>query len=183
MPAAGAEFIASKLDAIAANPDVWAKTAFIINYDENDGLFDHVPPPVPPEGTPHEFVDGVPIGAGFRVPCIIISPWTTGGWVCSQRFDHTSILQFLEQFTGVREPNISDWRRKTFGDLTSAFRFENPAGRPPILPSTSGLLHYARYAAANLSAPRLPGAEQKSPVQEAGQRKRTPVDSKAGRAT
>ena len=58
------------------------------------------------------------------MPCIIVSPWTAGGWVCSQPFDHTSVLQFLEKFTGVAEPNISDWRRKTFGDLTAAFRFE-----------------------------------------------------------
>jgi phospholipase C len=56
---------------IAGNPDVWVKTAFILNYDENDGFFDHVPPPVPPESTPHEFVGGLPIGGGFRVPCII----------------------------------------------------------------------------------------------------------------
>ena len=76
MPADGAAFVASKIDAIAANPDVWAKTLFILNYDENDGIFDHVPPPVPKDGTPHEFIDGVPIGAGFRVPCILISPWT-----------------------------------------------------------------------------------------------------------
>ena len=108
MPAAGAAFIASKLDAIAANPDVWAKTVFIINYDENDGLFDHVPPPVPSAGEPLEFI-GRPAhrAGGFRVPCIIVSPWTVGGWVCSQPFDHTSVLQFLEQFTGVREPNIT----------------------------------------------------------------------------
>ena len=131
MPAAGAAFVASKIDAIAANPEVWAKTAFILNYDENDGIFDHVAPPVPPPGTPHEFVEGVPIGAGFRVPCIIVSPWTAGGWVCSQPFDHTSVLQFLEKFTGVREPNISDWRRKTFGDLTSAFRFAEVEGKLP----------------------------------------------------
>ena len=125
MPADGAAFIASKIDAIAANPDVWAKTVFILNYDENDGIFDHVAPPVPPPGTPDEFVQGLPIGAGFRVPCILISPWTTGGWVCSQQFDHTSVLQFLERFTGVREPNISPWRRSTFGDLTSGFRFRH----------------------------------------------------------
>src|SRR3546814_6424610 len=75
-------------------------TAFILCYDENDGLFDHVPPPVPPTGTPGEFVGGLPIGGGFRVPCIVISPWTAGGWVCSEPLDHTSILRFLEAFTG-----------------------------------------------------------------------------------
>ncbi len=127
-PAAGAAFIASKIDAVAANSEVWAKTAFILNYDENDGIFDHVPPPVPTSGTPQEFVGGLPIGGGFRVPCIVISPWTAGGWVCNQPFDHTSILQLLEKFTGVHEPNISEWRRKTFGDLTATFRFDEPAG-------------------------------------------------------
>lgn len=172
-PAAGAEFIASKLDAIAANPDVWAKTAFILNYDENDGLFDHVPPPVPPRGVADEFVDGIPVGAGFRVPCIIVSPWTAGGWVCSQPFDHTSVLRFLERFTGVREPNISDWRRRTFGDLTAAFRFGEPPARPPILPSTGGLLHHAHYAGAHLPPPPIPDAEQTMPVQDQGGRRRT----------
>ncbi|HVU99907.1 MAG TPA: alkaline phosphatase family protein, partial [Verrucomicrobiae bacterium] len=86
MPAAGAAFVARKIEAIASNPDVWAKTAFILNYDENDGLFDHVAPPVPPPGAAGEFINGVPIGGGFRVPCVIVSPWTAGGWVCSQPF-------------------------------------------------------------------------------------------------
>ena len=174
MPAAGADFVASKIDAIAANPEVWAKTAFILNYDENDGLFDHVAPPVPPPGTPHEFINGVPIGAGFRVPCIIISPWTAGGWVCSQPFDHTSILQFLEKFTGVKEPNISDWRRSTFGDLLSAFRFDGDKAAPPQLPDASNAYSRAKYEAGNLPAPHLPGTEQTPPAQEKGQRKRVP---------
>jgi phospholipase C len=84
LPAAGADFVASKIEAIAANPEVWAKTVFILTYDENDGLFDHVPPPSPRAGTTDEFVGGLAIGAGFRVPTIIISPWTAGGWVCTE---------------------------------------------------------------------------------------------------
>ncbi|MEJ5978942.1 alkaline phosphatase family protein [Novosphingobium sp. PS1R-30] len=172
IPSAGAEFIAAKLDALAANPDVWAKTAFILNYDENDGLFDHVPPPVAPDGTPHEFVDGVPIGAGFRVPCIIVSPWTRGGWVCSQPFDHTSILQFLERVTGVQEPNISPWRRRTFGDLTAAFRFGEAPARAPQLPSTAGLFHRGRHAKQHLAVPPLPNGAQQAPTQASGRRRR-----------
>jgi phospholipase C len=120
-------------------------------------------------------VGGLPIGAGFRVPCIIVSPWTAGGWVSSERFDHTSVLRFLEVFTGVREPNISDWRRRTFGDLTSAFRFRDTLGKAPVLPDTSGTLSLARYAAANLPNPALPGSEQAPPKQEKGSRNRTPV--------
>jgi phospholipase C len=172
MPADGAAFVASKIDAIAANPNVWAKTAFILNYDENDGLFDHVAPPVPAEGTPDEFVGGLPIGAGFRVPCILVSPWTAGGWVCSQPFDHTSVLQFLEKFTGVAEPNIAEWRRRTFGNLFSAFRFdEAPVQTPPVLPDTSGPLVRAKYQSTNLPRPALPGEDQLLPKQEQGNRK------------
>jgi phospholipase C len=166
MPADGAAFIASKIDAIAANPEVWAKTLFILNYDENDGIFDHVAPPTPPEGTAHEYINGLPIGAGFRVPCILISPWTTGGWVSSEPFDHTSVLRFLEQFTGVREPNITDWRRSTFGDLTSALRLKQALGKPPVLPDTSGELQLAQYATKKLPRLALPGADQHPPVQE-----------------
>jgi phospholipase C len=130
-PAAGAEYIAQKLDAIASNPDVWAKTAFILCYDENDGMFDHVPPPVAPAGTADEFVDGTNIGLGFRTPTTIVSPWTAGGFVCSEVFDHTSLIRFIEARFGVYEPNISAWRRQTCGDLTSAFRFgAAPSGYP-----------------------------------------------------
>ena len=175
MPAAGAAFVASKIDAIASNPKVWAKTVFILNYDENDGLFDHVGPPVPPKGTPGEFVGGLPIGGGFRVPCIVVSPWTAGGWVSSQRFDHTSTLQFLEKFTGVREPNISDWRRKTFGDMTSVFRFGEAQDKPPTLPNAGDLLSLASGEVDKLPKPAFPGAEQGPPTQEKGARKRVPI--------
>ena len=174
MPADGAAFVASKLDAIAANPDVWAKTLFILNYDENDGIFDHVAPPVPSRGTPQEFIDGLPIGGGFRVPCILISPWTTGSWVCSDAFDHTSILQFLEKFTGVREPNISEWRRKTFGDMTSTLRFDQWKSEPPPLPDTTGPLELAEYETAFLPRPVFPSADQKPPEQEKNRREKRP---------
>ena len=174
MPAAGAAFIAGKIDAIAANPEVWAKTLFILNYDENDGLFDHVVPPTPPAGTPDEYVHGIPIGAGFRVPCIVVSPWTAGGWVCSQPFDHTSIIQFLEKFTGVKEPNVTDWRRQTFGDLTATLRFDDEKAGPPVLPDTVAALSRARFEAANLPKPVPPGPDQMLPVQERGERKRVP---------
>jgi len=179
MPAAGAAFVASKIEAIASNPDVWAKTVFILCYDENDGIFDHVAPPVPPDGTPQEFIGGLPVGGGFRVPCILVSPWTAGGWVCSQPFDHTSSLRFLEQFTGVAEPNISDWRRRTFGDFTAAFRFGEGASSAPLLPGTGANLSRALYEADSLPRPSLPGSEQRLPEQEKGPRSRVPRDTGA----
>jgi len=148
----GAWYVSEIMDILTQNPEIWKKTIFILTYDENDGYFDHFAPFTPPN--PYrpesgkvsagidptvEFVrrneqyypesgrESV-IGLGYRVPMIIASPWTRGGWVNSQVFDHTSSLQFLEKFIShkikkeVRETNISAWRRAVCGDLTSAFR-------------------------------------------------------------
>ena len=101
-----------------------------VAYDENGGFFDHVPPPTAPPGTGGEWLtasplpseaSGVagPIGLGFRVPCLVVSPFSRGGLVCSDVFDHTSLLRFLETRFGVAVPNLSAWRRETVGDLTS----------------------------------------------------------------
>ena len=165
LPAAGADFVAGKLEAIAANPDVWAKTVVVLNYDENDGLFDHMVPPMPPVGTPDEFVNGLPIGAGIRVPCTIVSPWTRGGFVATEPFDHTSVLRLIEAVTGVRETNISDWRRKTFGDLTSAIGLGNSAKPLPPLPSTKAPLWQAEHNVKHLPPVQIPGAAQTPPHQ------------------
>lgn len=170
-PAAGADYVAAKIDAIASNPGVWHKTLFILTYDENDGLFDHVPPPVAPPGTPDEYVRGEPIGAGFRVPCVLVSPWTQGGWVAGEAFDHTSTLRLLERLTGVRVPNLGAWRRRTFGDLTSALGL--PArGRPPRLPDTKRPLARAADAVMRLPPPDFPDGDQTPPRQEKGSRPR-----------
>jgi phospholipase C len=146
----GAWYVSEALDILTQNPEVWKKTIFILTYDENDGYFDHVPPFVPPNpnkshagkmskglDTQVDYAANAdnlkydaqgPIGLGYRVPMVIASPWTKGGWVNSEVFDHTSTLQFLEDFlnkkTGktVKESNISNWRRAICGNLISAFR-------------------------------------------------------------
>jgi phospholipase C len=135
-----------------------------------------VVPPLPPAGTPGEFVQATgqpnwPIGGGVRVPAFIVSPWTVGGYVATEQFDHTSVLQFLEKFTGVKETNISDWRRQNFGDMTSVFRFRDHKAEPPVLPDTAGPLTYAQYTSSVLPKPTLPGADQTLPTQESGGRK------------
>jgi phospholipase C len=172
LPAEGADFIHQMLAALWSNPGVWAKTAFIINYDENDGQFDHVVPPMPPPGTPGEFVDGRPIGLGFRVPCIVASPFSRGGYVCSNTFDHTSVLRLLEARYGVEVPNLSAWRRANTGDLTAAFGFGEPARfDTPLLPETVAALARAEQDVERLPRPDVP-AQQRMPAQEPGTRPR-----------
>lgn len=202
-PGNGAYYISLVLEALMSDPEVWASTVLLLNYDENDGLFDHVPPPIPPrsstpghegmvsaelvESLRDEFIDrsrypehlhplvpgaetgGMqPIGLGPRVPMLAISPWSTGGWVCSEVFDHTSVLRLLERRFGVEEPNISRWRRSICGDLTSAFDFAVTAQKasvaiPRLLPVAS--LH-EQYA--------IP-FPQKMPAQEPGTRPARPL--------
>ncbi|MEU3844693.1 phosphocholine-specific phospholipase C [Streptomyces sp. NPDC028635] len=140
-PGDGAHFVHLVYQALAADPDVFDSTVLFLNYDENDGCFDHVPPPAPPAGTAGEFLNGVPFGFGFRVPMIVVSPWTRGGWVSSEVFEHTSVLRFLETWTTAlgkpaKCPNISDWRRRVSGDLTGVFDFARPVYGSVALPAT-----------------------------------------------
>ncbi len=178
-PAAGEDLTARLIAALAANPEVWAKTALILNYDENDGFFDHVPPIVPPAGAAPgkstvevtgEVYQGVPVGLGPRVPLIVVSPWTKGGFVNSQVFDHTSVLRLLERRFGVAAPLITPWRRAVTGDLTSVFDFNTPnTAFEPGLPDASGLPARAQ-AQASLPWPKPPATPQPLPRQEPGQR-------------
>jgi phospholipase C len=102
-----------------------SKTVLLINWDENDGFFDHI-------------VGPYPNGLGVRVPLLVVSPWSKGGWVCSEVFDHTSVIRFIEARFGVKEPNITPWRRAVCGDLTSAFDFASASDRVPALPPVDG---------------------------------------------
>ncbi len=160
-PAKGENICAKLIEALVDYPGVFAKTVFIINYDETGGFFDHIPPPLPPfnplqghstvstKGEGKDYTGkqvpntGIhPVGLGMRVPAMVVSPWSRGGWVCSEVFDHTSILRFLEKRFGVQEENISPWRRAVCGDLTSAFDFQSPNRdwTKLTLPSTADFL-------------------------------------------
>ncbi|KAB7766386.1 phosphocholine-specific phospholipase C [Xanthomonas maliensis] len=177
-PAYGESLVARLVDALTANPEVWAKTALIINYDENDGFFDHVPAPLPAidprmgrsnVDTRGEVYDGVPMGLGIRVPMLVVSPWTRGGWVNSQVFDHTSVLRLLERRFGVAEPNISPWRRAVSGDLTSVFDFRQPdVSALSALPVIDD--YRARTAAVRDKPVPVPPTHPAVPRQEPGQR-------------
>ncbi|MFD4949322.1 alkaline phosphatase family protein [Streptomyces sp. NPDC058409] len=135
----GERYVKKTLDILQSNPDIWNHTLFILNYDENDGKFDHVLPPWPEPGTAGEYVDDYPLGFGPRVPMLLVSPWTRGGYVASEVFDHTSTIKFLETWAAhlgkpFHCPNISDWRRSIAGDLTSAVDFAHPKPGPATFP-------------------------------------------------
>jgi phospholipase C len=179
-PEAGANYISQVLDALTANPAVWSQTALFLCFDENDGFFDHIPAPAVPsynsDGSlagastvplageyfsdptgnyldPADTISGNvrPWGMGARVPMYVISPWSRGGWVNSQVFDHTSIAMFLEQRFDIKVDSISPWHRAISGDLTSTFDFSAPnTAALPMLPNMSG------YAALDAAQKELP---------------------------
>ncbi len=201
-PAQGADYTARVIDALTADPAVWSRTVLLIMFDENDGYFDHAPPPAPPssdptapngwagastasfEGERHLVRDdatgaggpqdlmGRAYGLGPRVPLYVVSPWSRGGRVCSEVFDHTSVIRFLERRFGVNEPNISPWRRAVCGDLTSAFDFASPNGLPPALPDITAVAARAR-ALPGRTTPPIP-ASPNAPVQAWGLRPACP---------
>ena len=183
----GAWYVSQVLDALTADPEVWSRTALFITYDENDGYFDHVVPPFAAAAgrggstadTALELFAGDatykagPYGLGQRVPMLVVSPWSTGGFVCSETFDHTSIIRFMERRFGIHEPNISPWRRAVCGDLTSAFDFGLQHGGQARLPGTDGYQppDHDRHD----SFVPVPPAHQALPKQERGSRPTRPL--------
>ena len=150
-PPAYGEWLTNEiLSTLASNPAVWSKTVVFLTYDENGGFFDHVPPPTAPLGTPGEYVtqrplppaahgDAGPIGLGFRVPMLVVSPFSRGGYLSTGVYDHTSLIRFLETRFGIHCTEISPWRRRTVGDLASTLVPSRENVSLPRLPSTSHL--------------------------------------------
>jgi phospholipase C len=166
-PTHGGDFTNKILEALTSNPEVWSQTVFLMTFDENDGFFDHMPPPAVPSydingnlmgkatmplageyfsntvGNVLNALDTIsgnvrPWGCSARVPLIAISPWSKGGWIDSQTFNHTSVGRFLEKRFGIHVDAISPWNRAIAGDLTTIFDFERPNDpRLPELPDTS----------------------------------------------
>jgi phospholipase C len=189
--ALGAVGIVNVLRILLSNPKVWAKTALIVSYDENGGFFDHVTPPTPPGGTHGEFISqsivnnvpgsgGIsgPIGLGYRVPCLVISPYSRGGRVDSTVYDHTSQLRFIETRFGAEVPNLTPWRRASTGDMTNAFDFNTfDPSRPPLgtpllkaLPKLPQCVPNVVTGFLNAGNPYPVPYPQTMPVQESGPR-------------
>jgi phospholipase C len=192
-PFQGMAYTHHVLSILVSNPKVWAKTVLFVMHDENDGFFDHVAPPTPPQGTPGEYVTAPnmeqtlggfsgPIGLGVRVPLLVLSPFARGGYVCSDIFDHTSQMRFLEARFGVKAPNISTWRRSVTGDLTSTLQLSSPQPSVPAWPPIPGPgdPQLAGCTAAQLgggdeqSSPYPVPTTQSMPSQESGAARRTP---------
>ncbi|MBC3942634.1 phosphocholine-specific phospholipase C [Sphingomonas albertensis] len=201
-PAQGAAYTAEVLDALTADPKVWARTAFLVMFDENDGFFDHVPPPAPPShaadgtvlggstadlaGSYHVHPSkgdaaldlpayrGRAYGLGPRVPMYVVSPWSRGGWVNSQVFDHTSVIRFLERRFDFHEPNIAPWRRAVCGDLTSAFDF-TAADPAPFAAMPDPRIDAVRAAAIPKQVSPQAPAGSSPPWQEPGIRRSRPL--------
>ena len=155
----GAWYTAGVLNALTSDPEVWSKTALLITFDENDGFFDHVVGALPQRGRARRAVDGAArqravqrhgrahraaqtgssarTASAYACRCCASRRGARGGWVCSETFDHTSLIRFIEARFGVDEPNITPWRRAVCGDLTSAFDFESASDRVPPLPSVA----------------------------------------------
>ncbi|HVT34382.1 MAG TPA: phospholipase C, phosphocholine-specific [Nevskiaceae bacterium] len=200
-PVQGAWYTQQVIEALIADPAVWSKTVLLVMFDENDGMFDHVPPPCAPSRRPdgtlagastlddsteryHDlkgtapYSEGWVFGPGMRVPMYVISPWSRGGWVNSQTFDHTSIIRFLENRFGVFEPNISPWRRAMCGDLMSCFNFADPNDEqfpelPQMTKAEADQIRSDQEALPQIPAPA--GADASMPQQPAGLRYSRPL--------
>ena len=189
-PANGMWFTSLVLDALTSNPNVWSKTAFFLMYDENDGWFDHVSPPTAPAGTTGEYLTASPpvigdpdpgtlsiagpLGLGVRVPMLVVSPFSRGGHIASEVFDHTSQLKLVSERFGVEVPGVSAWRRATVGDLTSTLFQSPPNTSLPKLPSTSALMpltgtcsEFSQDSESGGAAPSVP-TKQTMPTQGGG---------------
>jgi phospholipase C len=175
----GAYYVAQIVDALMAS-EFWESTVLVITYDETDVHFDHMPPPLSPD--PRQVLAGLqpspyepwvedasgtsddgyainypaPVGAGLRVPTIIVSPWTYQRGIVSDQLDHTSILQLMETVSNVNCSALpaadSDlgWRRANFADLYQVIDPENflatPAQQITGLPSAATVCQWRANA-------------------------------------
>jgi phospholipase C len=130
----GQAFLNQVYTAIATGPD-WQSTVLVINYDEWGGFFDHVTPTIARDANgkvvENEVAgqNGVDNGLrGFRVPCLLVSPWSRPGKIASQTFDHTSVLQMIEWRFGAKALTFRDANAT---NLAEALDFESPPNLNP----------------------------------------------------
>jgi phospholipase C len=117
-----------------ANSPAWKNTVLVINYDEWGGFFDHVPPPyasIPPADQAIGN-DGL---LGFRVPCVVASPFARRAYVSTTTFDHTSVLKLIEWRWDLEPLTVRDAQAN---NLAEVLDFKAKAQRPRLFPGPSG---------------------------------------------
>jgi phospholipase C len=123
----GQAFINRVYTAVTTSP-AWPRTVFVINYDEWGGFFDHVPPaaaPIPEADQAAGNEDGL---RGFRVPCLIVSPWARRQRVSHVLFDHTSVLRLIEWRWSLAPLTVRD---AGANNLAETLDFTGPRLRAP----------------------------------------------------
>ncbi|KAJ5351714.1 hypothetical protein N7452_000688 [Penicillium brevicompactum] len=146
MPKDGAWLQKKVVDAVTNSPK-YNSTLLMISYDETGGFGDHVTPFHSPRDTPGDWMEDplglfsdIFVGPGFRVPFYMISPWTRGNRVFTERADHNSQILFVEEwltargYSNIKTDQMVSWRRKHMSNLVNAFDFDHPNYSLPQIP-------------------------------------------------
>jgi phospholipase C len=138
----GEAWLRRVVEAIGASPK-WSRTVLIVNYDEHGGYYDHVPPPVAlaPDDIPPVTDGGEPAydgftRYGFRVPCIVVSPYAKRDHVSSVVYDHGSVLAFVERKWNLPAITLRD---ANANDLTDFLDLPAMAAGRPTFPELPAL--------------------------------------------
>jgi phospholipase C len=126
----GEWFLSRVYQAVTTSP-AWPRTVLFINFDEWGGFFDHVPPPEAPD------VDPAYTLRGFRVPCLVISPFARRRYVAHGIYDHTSILRMIEWRWGLRPLSVRDARASNLANVLD-FKHRNLKAPRILAPGVVG---------------------------------------------
>jgi phospholipase C len=96
----GQAFISAIYKLLTKNPDQWAKTLFLITYDEHGSFFDHVSPPRVESDEREDFRQ-----LGFRVPSLVIGPYVKKNFVSHVQYDHVTFLSTITRRFGLSPLN------------------------------------------------------------------------------
>ncbi|KAJ5161901.1 phosphoesterase family-domain-containing protein [Penicillium capsulatum] len=185
MPKDGAWLQKKVVDAVINSPK-YNTTLLMISYDETGGFGDHVTPFHSPPNTPGDWMKDpygvfgdVYVGPGFRLPFYMISPWTRGNRVFTERADHNSQILFVEEwltargYKNHRTDQMVHWRREHMSDLVNALNFADPPDMslPEIPEAEDPILNWrGDYVGTNIcinrhprQRPDVPYGEQKDP--------------------
>ncbi|KAJ6191313.1 Phosphoesterase [Penicillium mononematosum] len=151
MPKDGAWLQKKIVDAVTSSPR-YNSTLLMISFDETGGFGDHVTPFHSPKNTPGEWMQDplgmfsdIFVGPGFRVPFYIISPWTRGNRVFTERADHNSQILFVEEwltargYKNITTDQMVSWRRAHMSNLVNALDLDHPDYSLPDLPDAGTL--------------------------------------------